>query len=48
MKARLVSANQNGVLVSSVEVLAKGHLGEGPGQLGKTRADEWVRGPFRS
>ena len=36
MKARLVNANQNGVFLSSVEVLPKGRLGEGPGQPGKT------------
>lgn len=36
MKARLVNANQNGVFLSSVEVLPKGRLGEGPGQPGET------------
>ena len=35
-------------LVSSMGVLAKGRLGEGPRQPGETRADEWVQGPFRS
>lgn len=35
MKARLVSANQNGVLVSSMEVLARGALAKALGSWGR-------------